>query len=211
MKNANRVLFQKYSNNVSGVLFLDGFVFKHLLTSLAALILGMQLGVVYDVFKILRIIGLNSKIATFFEDIIFFLVSTVSFFWFYMNVTEGKFRIYPVLVAVLGFFIYEVTLGKVVVFLMKKIVGAIKKAVKFLYKKLFYPIFSKISFLFYKLFSPIMKFLKNFFQNIIKISKNLLPKTRKMLYNVKWNEKREGERKKNEYRRRESAKERFFS
>lgn len=168
------------------------------MTSFAALILGIQLGVVYDIFKLIRIIGLNSRIATFFEDIIFFLISTFSFFGYYMNVNEGKFRIYPVLVATLGFVIYELSISRLTVFLMRKIVGFIKNIFVFVYKKIFYGIFSKLFFLIGKFFSPLIKKLKKFFQNINKICKNLLPKTRKMLYNVKRNKKGKGERKKNE-------------
>ena len=57
-----------------------------------SLLMGASLGVLYDVFKVMRLVGLNGVVIVFFEDILFFLISTVTVFSFYMQVTDGKFR-----------------------------------------------------------------------------------------------------------------------
>ena len=42
--------------------------------ALAALV-GVSLGIVYDVFKVMRLIGLNGAVVVFIEDILFFAIS----------------------------------------------------------------------------------------------------------------------------------------
>ena len=153
---------------------------------LIAAIIGSALGVVYDFFKVLRLIGINGKIAAFFEDIIFFLICTITIFSYYMQFTQGKFRIYAFIGAVLGFFIYFLTVEKIVFFIVKKIYFFICKVFSFVYNK----IVLKTAKFFYNSIKKLVKApldkIKRFLrENICIFLKNLLPKKRKMLYNIK--------------------------
>lgn len=149
-----------------------------------AAVIGAAFGVLYDIFKVLRLVGLNSKLLIFIEDILFFLVATVTIFSYYMQITDGKFRIYSLVAAAIGFLIYFLTLERLVFFVIKKIYIAVEKVFGFVYKKIVLRIFRKIKSFFKKLFSPIGKFFKQkFIKKRAVFLKKLLPKTRTMLYN----------------------------
>ena len=176
-----------------------------------ALLIGAALGVLYDFFKVLRLIGINFKAAVFFQDILFFLICTTTIFSYYMQMTDGKFRIFPFVAAVLGFILYRITLERPIFFLIRKLYEFISKIFRFIYSKLFLFALKKISFIFKKLFSPVAKYIKRVFtQNIVKFFKKLLPKQRKMLYNIKGNLKRKRGGAKNADEKSKTAEKAFF-
>lgn len=153
---------------------------------LIAMLLGSALGVVYDFFKVLRLIGINGRIAAFFEDIIFFLICTITMFSYYMQFTQGKFRIYAFIGAVLGFLIYFLTIEKIVFFIVKKVYFFICKVFSFLYNKIVLKVAKFLYFSIKKLVKVPFDIIKGFLrENICIFLKNLLPKKRKMLYNIK--------------------------
>lgn len=154
--------------------------------------IGVALGVVYDFFKVLRLIGLDFKVAAFVEDILFFLIATVTMFSYYMQVTDGKFRIISVIAAFLGFLIYSLTVEKLVFFIIKKIYTLISKILGFIYEKIILLVIKKI------VLKPVRALGKFFKEKIFKFFKNLLPKKNKMLYNTKRIHKRKGGKRKND-------------
>lgn len=153
---------------------------------LLAVLLGAALGVVYDVFKVLRLVGLKGKVIVFFEDILFFLISTIAIYSYYMEITDGKARIYPVIAAVIGFWLYFKTVEKPVFWIVKTIYKGITISAEFLFKYMVKkPVKLALKFL-KKAFAPIYEFVyKKIIRNIIIFFKNLLPKKDKMLYNVR--------------------------
>jgi len=158
--------------------------YEQIINFLTAALVGACLGVVYDFFKVLRLIGLNGSVAAFFEDILFFLISAVTLFSYYMQFTQGKFRIYAFVAAALGFAVYFFTVEKIVFFVIKKIYFALCKIFGFIYNKLVLKAFKFISAALKKLIKrPVIKFGKFLKQNICLFLKKLLPKKRKMLYN----------------------------
>ncbi len=176
-----------------------------------ALLIGVALGILYDFFKVLRLIGVNFKVAVFFQDILFFLISTTTLFSYYMQITDGKFRIFPFIAAVLGFILYSLTLERPVFFLIQKLYELISTIFRFIYNKLFLLAFNKIATLLKKLFLPVAKYFKKFFtENIVNFLKKLLPKRRKMLYNIKGNIKRKRGKAKNADAKRKTAEKAFF-
>lgn len=98
---------------------------------LLSLLLGAFLCVVFDFFRVLRLIGLNGKISVFIEDMLFFIIAAFCIFAFYMKITDGKFRLIVPISALLGFVIYRVTIGKLLFFVIKKIVNFIIKIFNF--------------------------------------------------------------------------------
>ncbi len=153
---------------------------------LIAMLLGAALGVVYDLFKILRLVGIRSSFAVFVEDITFFAICTVAMFSYYMQFTDGKFRIFAFVAAVLGFVVYFKTLEKVVFFIVRKVYGFFVKIFGFLYKKIVYPPLKFLKKLLVKLVSKGKIFVKRIIlEKILKNFKKLLPKKPKVLYNKK--------------------------
>ncbi len=152
-----------------------------------SLLMGASLGILYDVFKVLRLIGLNGAVIVFFEDILFFTISTVTVFSFYMQVTDGKFRVYPLVFAAVGFAVYFLTVEKIIFFVIKKIYKFLTLIFGFIYKKIVLFVFFKLGQLAKFVLKPIRKIFHRFFiENLIIFFKKLLPKSRKMLYNNLW-------------------------
>lgn len=176
-----------------------------------AALMGAALGVLYDVFKVMRLVGLNSSVLVFFEDILFFAVSTVTMFSFYMQITDGKFRVYPLISAVIGFALYFLTLEKIVFFVIKKIYRFLTSVFCFIYKKTVLFVFLKLRALAKFALRPVRKIFHRFFkENIVNFFKKLLPKRRKMLYNnLKRKNKRKGKQRRYE-KEQETGKKAFF-
>lgn len=170
-----------------------------------AAFVGVALGVVYDFFKVLRLIGLNFKIAVFVEDILFFLIATVTMFSYYMQETDGKFRIISLVAAVLGFLVYSLTVEKVVFFIIKKLYAMISKITGFIYEKIILFIMKKI------ILKPLTVVGKYFKEKIFNFFKNLLPKKDRMLYNTRRIHKRKGGKRKNAKRKNGSSHKTFGS
>ncbi len=106
-----------------------------------ALLLGAAGGVLYDIFKILRLIGLNGRFFCFVEDLLFFAVMTVAVFSFQLNQTDGKIRIFVLLSVAGGFALYRLTLERPVFFIIQKLYCFVASIIGFLYRKIAFPVF----------------------------------------------------------------------
>ena len=118
---------------------------------------GIFLGVVYDIFRLFRI-GRNDKkysvrdaikkrfgrksnakikpkrkisidLLVFLEDILFFLIVSLTEILSVYHINGGEIRIYGLLFSFLGFIIYQKTISALIIFLSKKILYAIRKLV----------------------------------------------------------------------------------
>lgn len=93
---------------------------------------GAFIGVVYDVFRALRIAVPHGKIAVFAEDCIFFGICGLYLMLFALVFARGELRIYMVFGSLIGFVIYLLSVGKIVTGILLKIRGflvALAKAV----------------------------------------------------------------------------------
>jgi hypothetical protein len=95
-----------------------------------AVLLGAGLGVVYDFFRLLRYL-FNDK---FFFDFLFWIISAICVFCYYLIFNNGAIQILNLLLAFIGFLIYIFTLGYVTksfeIYASKKIKIGFKKIVK---------------------------------------------------------------------------------
>ena len=144
--------------------------------------MGVGLGILFDCFRVARIILPHTTFFVILEDILFFFLWSVSLVVFSLQISRGEVRFYYVIGNILGFTIYYFTVGKVVVGVIKKIVLVISKIFKFFYKILIKPIVKlvvSVCQIVHKLFVTIYsKFKKN--GNGFKIH---LKKNHKMMYN----------------------------
>lgn len=97
---------------------------------LCSLLLGVFLGVVYDVFRLIRIILPKNNTIIFFEDILFCMFSTASFLILAFNVGSGRIRGMAAFGTLFGFSLYYSTLGKLVYKANEKIISFIKKMIR---------------------------------------------------------------------------------
>ena len=87
---------------------------SQILTFFYAVTLGIILSVLFDFFRTIRISYKHNNIFVFIEDIVFFLISTFLTFMFLMARCNGEFRTYVISAILIGFFIYRITLSKIV-------------------------------------------------------------------------------------------------
>lgn len=136
--------------------------------------LGMLLGLVYDVFRIIRLIIGNKRNAVFFQDFIFFVLSTFFAFLFFLVINNGRLRFFEYLAMVLGFFSYYFTVGSVLINLSSVVIPSIKSAFRAVARvisapirlvvKLFIGVKNKMS----PIFAKMMKKIKNSSKTLLK-------------------------------------------
>ena len=88
---------------------------------LYSVILGAFLGVVFDVFRVIRAIVLHNSFIVAFEDIIFILIWAFSLVVFSVELSGGIIRFFCFAGTFLGFAIYFFTIGKIVITIIRKI------------------------------------------------------------------------------------------
>lgn len=110
-----------------------------------SLVLGVMLGVVYGVFRLLRETFSLRRAAVFILDFLFMLLAAASVFLFSVGMVRGYVRSYVLLGAAFGFFAYRLSLGRLFCMIyhpillktkkiMHKISGKMKKITKKLLK-----------------------------------------------------------------------------
>jgi len=77
-----------------------------------SIVLGLICGLIYDVFRLLRIAFRCGAILVFLTDIIFWLLCAFLTYSFLLCFTDGTVRFYVLIAAAAGFIIYLLTIGK---------------------------------------------------------------------------------------------------
>ncbi len=153
---------------------------------------GFLLGILYDVFRTLRLIISNSKGFVFFADLLYFAICAFLTFGFIMVVDSGRVRLYVASGEILGWLIYYFSLGSIAIRVTNAVTG--------FFGHLFSCIFKFIRRVFSKIGSKSSK-IKLIFKKIIrKSNKKLkfnLQKHSGMVYNlnsyiIKYKNKRKG-------------------
>ena len=137
---------------------------------LRALVLGICLCLLYDLFASLRKAGICSNFAVFVQDILFFIIASPLIFIFLLATTNGEIRLYIILGIAIGFLIFKMTVSKLFVFIFSKLFRAIffglgfaNRAINGFFKvisKLFKGFFEKSSTFFKKSLKSFKKGLK---------------------------------------------------
>lgn len=76
-----------------------------------AFVFGLIIGVWYDLFRLLRALGFNSKRAFILQDIVFMSGSAVMCFLFALVNVNGHFRVFVMIGHMLGLFAYRFSFG----------------------------------------------------------------------------------------------------
>ena len=96
---------------------------------LLSVVLGLGIGVFYDVFRTLRIVfpPAAKKNAVFAEDIVFMAASGAAVFVYAAVLCRGQVRFFCVLGTFLGFLLYIASVGSLIVGILRRIAAAIAK------------------------------------------------------------------------------------
>ena len=104
-----------------------------------ALAFGVCIGIFYDLFRIFRLIFIPGKIAVFFQDIIFLLLSACATFVFLFQINYGDIRFYLAIGIFGGLLFYYLTIGKAVFSFVKMIVFYVKSKLRAFYRRVLNP------------------------------------------------------------------------
>lgn len=144
---------------------------------LGSIAIGIFFGLLYDLFRILRISIPNTLPSiVFLEDIIFSILVSICGYFYLLNTQNGKIRGFILIGYVIGFIVYYFSLGIVVIKLSKVIVKMLTFILSIIYRILVSPILKVIKFF----ITPVSIFIKKVILNVKKDLKNLF----RMLYNL---------------------------
>ena len=144
---------------------------------------GFIMGILYDLFRIVKISISKGKLATIISDILYCIFLCFALFLFCLTVNEGEIRLYLLLGSMAGFFVYYFSLGVIIFSFSEKIIAFIKAIIKSVFNIISYPfrfIFEKMRKIFNNLWVKSRKNTKN----IKNKSKFLLKVNKRLLYNL---------------------------
>jgi len=140
-----------------------------LLTFLYSLILGVMLGIFYDIIKSQRLVHRPSNLIIFVADIFFWIVSALVVFLFFLSRTNGEIRGYVLFSLGGGFLLWRITLSRFFLKIICFVLGYIKRVINFLADN------------FYKILAKIYHWLLKIVKNILKWAKKGIKRLKKLL------------------------------
>ena len=102
-------------------------------------VLGAGLGLLYDIFRIIRLAAPCGKVAVFFQDILFLLACTAATFLFLLRESAGEVRIFILVGEILGAVLYYLTFGTLIMKLSRLLIDSVKRFKAFLIRLLLPP------------------------------------------------------------------------
>ncbi len=145
---------------------------------------GFILGILYDVFRTVRLIFSNSRIAAWVADIVYFLCVSVFTFGFVLVLNSGKLQGYVLMGEILGWLVYYFSTGSIAV----RVSNAVIKAVRTVSYSAFSAAKRPFVFLGGKIKKKCRKttvFFKKTLRKFKKNNKMLLQNQHNILYNIK--------------------------
>ncbi len=101
-------------------------------------VLGAGLGLLYDFFRIIRMMINPRNIAIFVQDVIYFIISGVITFLFVLGFNRGEARFYILAGEGIGWILYHITLGELIYRCSGKLVKFLNLKVKSIFGKIKY-------------------------------------------------------------------------
>lgn len=111
---------------------------------LQACILGAGLGLLFDVFRILRIAVPSGKKIIFAQDVLYWSLCAIASFLFILTRTDGVVRFFLLAGELLGWVVYHCTAGILVMRLAQGIIRVVRAILHFIYKHLLLPIWKLV-------------------------------------------------------------------
>lgn len=109
---------------------------------------GVAIGILFDIFRILRRTFKTSNIITYIEDVLFWILTGLLILYNIWYFNNGEIRIYMFLGIIMGVLIYMSTLSSIIIKIFTKILLTIKKILELPFRtiiSIFRKIFTKIS------------------------------------------------------------------
>lgn len=149
----------------------------------ASLGVGFLLGILYDIFRALRLSFTKGKAAIVIFDLLYFFAVAFLSFLFILASNKGEVRSYIIIGELLGAVFYYFSLGIAVIKITDNFVKVLKCFYAFVFKVVSFP-FRVIGKFFYRFCNKIKSFFKKSEKKSKKIQKKVLPKVRVYVYNL---------------------------
>ena len=136
---------------------------------------GILIGILFDLFRILRKSFKTPDILTYIEDVIFWILTGIIILYNIWYFNNGEIRLYIILAIIMGIIIYILTLSNIILKIFYIIINFIKKTIIQLFFTLKIP-FRPIILIYNKICDIITHINKKIIKNLI----NFLNKKRKL-------------------------------
>ncbi len=123
---------------------------------------GILIGIVFDIFRILRKSFNTSNYVTYIEDILFWIISAIIVMYSLFTFNNGSFRAYMFIGIFLGIAVYMLFFSKIIINISVKIISFFKKIFSYIFKVIEYPIKLIYSLLIIPIIHIFTKFYKTF-------------------------------------------------
>lgn len=142
---------------------------------LASINTGLIAGMIYDVYRVFRYYSKPKKILSFIEDLIFWLLISIVFFFTLIKTTEGVIRGFLFFGFLLGLGIYFKLISKYIFIIIKSIIRLILDLINEILKIITFP-YKKLKNFTKKRVSKVVLLLKQWFSDMKKYFKIIIKK-----------------------------------
>lgn len=134
---------------------------------------GVLIGIIFDIFRILRKTIKTSDFVTYIEDFLFWVITSIILFYSIFTYNNGELRFFMFLAVILGFVLYICTISSYLIKINVKIINVIKRIFLKLFEIIYKPLIKTFKILKKVIFKPILFVIINIRKNIknIKSSK----------------------------------------
>ena len=140
---------------------------------------GVLIGIIFDIFRILRKTIKTSDFVTCIEDFLFGIITSIILFYSIFTYNNGELRFFMFLAVILGFVLYICTISSYLIKINVKIINVIKRIFLKLFEIIYKPLIKTFKILKKVIFKPILFVIIN----IRKTIKNI--KSSKTTYAIK--------------------------
>ena len=154
---------------------MDSYVINQAYLFLVFLLNGFLIGILFDIFRILRKTFKTSDFITYLEDIIFWIISGIITLYTIFKFNNGQIRLYIFVGIIFGSILYMLLFSKIFIKINVLVINCIKKVILKIINIILYP----LKYIFKLIIKPInfvvikikMSNIKSIFRNLFKKSK----------------------------------------
>lgn len=137
---------------------------------------GVLIGIIFDIFRILRKTIKTSDFVTYIEDFLFWIITSSILFYSIFTYNNGELRFFMFLAVILGFAVYLCTISSYLIKINVKIINTIKRILYKLFEIIYKPLIKTFKILKKIIFKPILSVIINIRKNMKNIKNRLKDK-----------------------------------
>lgn len=98
-------------------------------TLVAFTIIGFIIGILFDIFRVLRKVFKTSNLITYIEDVLFWILTGMIIVYGLVTFSYGEIRLYTILMIITGVIIYYLCISKYIILINVKLLNGIKRII----------------------------------------------------------------------------------